>query len=54
MILNRYWYYKYPHDYPRHWVKQEYLSEKRKYYESEGIGFEKQLEDWVKWMRGER
>ena len=46
--------YKYPHDYPRHWVKQEYLSEKRKYYESEGIGFEKQLEDWIKWMKGEK
>jgi len=31
-----------------------HLRDRRKYYESEGIGFEKQLEDWVKWMRGER
>jgi len=44
--------YKYPHDYPRHWVKQSYLSEGRKYYESSRIGFEKQLDEWLKWMRG--
>ncbi|WP_345775895.1 replication-associated recombination protein A [Phorcysia thermohydrogeniphila] len=45
--------YRYPHDYPRHWVEQDYLVEKRKYYESSGIGFEKQLEEWLKWMKGE-
>jgi putative ATPase len=45
--------YKYPHDYPRHWVEQDYLVEKRKYYESCGIGFERQLEEWLKWMKKE-
>ncbi len=45
--------YLYPHDYPRHWVKQNYLSEERRYYESNGIGFEKVLEKWHKWMKGE-
>ncbi len=45
--------YLYPHDYPRHWVEQRYLAEDRKYYESDGIGFEKVLDEWQKWMRQE-
>ncbi len=45
--------YKYPHDYPRHYVEQDYLSEKRKYYRPDGIGFEKELLKFWKWMRGE-
>jgi putative ATPase len=45
--------YKYPHDYPRHWVEQDYLVERRKYCESSGIGFEKQLEEWLRCMKEE-
>lgn len=45
--------YRYPHNYGRNYVKQEYLKEKRKYYRPKGIGFEKTLENWLKWMRGE-
>jgi len=44
--------YLYPHDFPRHWVKQKYLAEDRKYYESSGIGFEKKLEKWLNWLQG--
>jgi len=37
--------YLYPHDFGG-WVKQEYLKEKLKFYVSEGIGFEKTLQEW--------
>ena len=43
--------YKNPHRFPRHWVKQEYLTEKRKYYESSHIGYEKILDFYMKWMK---
>ncbi len=45
--------YLYPHDFPRHYVKQKYLSKKKRYYESSGIGFERKLEEWLRWLRGE-
>ncbi len=45
--------YKYPHNYERNWVEQEYLKEKRKYYRPKGIGFEKVQERWLSYMRGE-
>ncbi|HEY3347402.1 MAG TPA: replication-associated recombination protein A [Nitrospirota bacterium] len=35
--------YKYPHDYPGHWVEQEYLSERRSYYEPTEEGFEQEI-----------
>ncbi len=37
--------YLYPHDFGG-WVSQEYLSEKLKFYESDGMGFEKTLQEW--------
>lgn len=43
--------YKNPHNYPRHYVEQEYLAEKRRYYESNQIGFERTLEDWLSWLK---
>ena len=43
--------YKNPHRFPRHWVKQEYLTEKRKYYESSHIGYEKVLDFYMNWMK---
>ena len=42
--------YLYPHNFPRHYVKQKYLSEDRKFYSDDGIGFEKQLKNWLKEM----
>ncbi len=45
--------YRYPHNYERSWVEQEYLKDKRKYYRPKGVGFERTLENWLKWMRGE-
>ncbi|SNR80238.1 replication-associated recombination protein A [Desulfurobacterium atlanticum] len=42
--------YLYPHNFPRHYVKQKYLSEDRKFYTDDGIGFEKQLKIWLKEM----
>ena len=38
--------YKYPHDYGG-WVKQQYLAQNIKFYESSGIAFEKTLDDWL-------
>ena len=45
--------YKYPHNYERNYVNQEYLKGKREYYRPKGIGFEKTLKSWLKWMKGE-
>ncbi len=45
--------YKYPHNYERNWVDQEYLKEKREYYRPKKIGFEKVQEKWLRYMRGE-
>lgn len=38
--------YKYPHAYGG-WVEQQYLKEDVTYYESQNIGFEKTLNDWL-------
>lgn len=38
--------YKYPHDFGGY-VKQEYLKENISYYKSNGIGFEKTLNEWL-------
>ncbi|MHB8173066.1 MAG: replication-associated recombination protein A [Nitrospirota bacterium] len=35
--------YKYPHDYPGHWVEQDYLPEKREYYVPSDEGFESEI-----------
>ncbi len=45
--------YLYPHDFPRHWVKQKYITEGRRYYQSSGIGFERKLDEWLKWLKGD-
>ncbi len=42
--------YKYPHDYPGHFVKENYFPEKlgkRKYFEPTEQGFEKKLKEWI-------
>ncbi len=47
--------YKYPHDYPRHWTEQNYLPEsielKQPFYVPDEIGFEKQIKEFVSWLR---
>jgi putative ATPase len=47
--------YKYPHDYPKHWADQEYWPdgvERESFYEPDEIGFEKQILEYRKWMKG--
>jgi len=50
--------YKYPHDYPEHFVEEEYLPENlrgRTYYRPTGLGVEREikrrLDDWRKRKR---
>ena len=35
--------YKYPHDYPGHWVEQDYMTEKKEYYRPAEEGHEKEI-----------
>jgi putative ATPase len=35
--------YKYPHDYPGHWVEQEYLPVKKSFYRPADVGYEKEI-----------
>lgn len=44
--------YLYPHDFGG-WVKQKYLAKDLKFYESLGIGFEKQLDLWLKQLKSD-
>ncbi|NQY19769.1 MAG: replication-associated recombination protein A [Campylobacteraceae bacterium] len=44
--------YKYPHDYGGY-VEQDYMSEDLKLYTSDGIGFEKTLNEWLKKIKNE-
>ena len=40
--------YKYPHDYPNHWVDQDYLSKKFKFYTPADNKFESAAQEWLK------
>jgi putative ATPase len=47
--------YKYPHEFDRHWVEQQYLPDAlkgRRYYEPGTLGYEKRIREWMEWMRG--
>lgn len=49
--------YKYPHDYPTGWVPQEYLPEELELeglnlYEPTNRGFEKNIREYLNWMKG--
>ena len=44
--------YLYPHDFGG-WVEQKYLSKPVKFYESNSIGFEKTLDEWLKKIKKE-
>ena len=46
--------YKYPHDYPKHWVKQEYLPKEvrgESFYEPSSRGFEKNIQTYLNWLK---
>lgn len=40
--------YKYAHDFPGHYVKQEYMPSKIKFYEPQDIGYEKKIKERLK------
>lgn len=47
--------YQYPHDFPKHWVNQSYWPEgleKETFYEPGDTGFEKQIKEYLKWLKG--
>lgn len=44
--------YKYAHSYPKGYVQQEYLPEKKEYYKPTENGFEKKIKEWLKYLRG--
>lgn len=46
--------YKYAHDYPKHYVEQQYLPDEilgAKFYEPSENGHEKEIRDWMKFLR---
>lgn len=48
--------YVYPHDYPNHYVEQQYLPDGvqgRRWYEPSGVGYEAQIREWLESLRRE-
>jgi len=43
--------YKYAHDFPDHHVEQDYIPEKRVYYEPTDLGMEKTIKEWLKRLK---
>jgi len=43
--------YKYAHDYKNHYVEQEYIPEKKIYYEPTDIGYEKKIKEYLDKLR---
>jgi putative ATPase len=46
--------YKYAHNYPGHFVKQEYLPAKKKYYIPTTMGYEKKIKEWLEKLESGR
>ncbi len=44
--------YKYAHNYTDHYVEQEYMPEKKKYYEPTELGFEKEIKERLNKLKG--
>lgn len=47
--------YKYPHDYPRHYVEQDYLPTEhldKSFYFPSNQGYEKRIQEFLRWMKG--
>lgn len=38
--------YKYPHDYPKHYIRQDYLEKEKKFFTPGNLGFESKLSKW--------
>ncbi len=48
--------YRYAHDYPKHYVRQQYLPDEiadARFYEPGDNGYEKEIKDWMKYIREE-
>ncbi|MDD4201848.1 MAG: replication-associated recombination protein A [Candidatus Omnitrophica bacterium] len=45
--------YKYAHDYENHYVKQEYMPEKKQYYFPTNMGYEKKIKEWIERLKKE-
>jgi putative ATPase len=43
--------YKYAHDFPGHFVSQEYMPQKVRYYMPTDIGFEAKIKQWLDKIR---
>ncbi|MFH1244954.1 MAG: replication-associated recombination protein A, partial [Candidatus Omnitrophota bacterium] len=43
--------YKYAHDYPNHFVRQEYCSSGKKYYIPTVMGYEQKIKEWLEGLR---
>jgi putative ATPase len=46
--------YKYAHSFKDHYVKQDYLRKKKKYYYPTNMGFEKKIREWLEKLKNER
>jgi putative ATPase len=49
--------YKYPHNHPKAWVEQKYLPEEvqdTQFYEPTSLGFEKNIRDYLAWMKASK
>jgi len=46
--------YKYPHDYPHHYVEQVYMTEPKKFYEPSEEGLEPKLNEYLKKVKNEK
>lgn len=48
--------YKYPHDYPKAFIEQKYfpteIKDEPEFYEPSSYGFEKHIQDYLKWLKG--
>lgn len=43
--------YKYAHDFKDHYIDQEYMPEKKRYYIPTAIGYEKKIKEWLEYLR---
>jgi putative ATPase len=43
--------YKYSHDAPLHYIKQDYMPEKNRYYTPGDLGFEKKIKQWLDYLQ---
>ena len=49
--------YQYAHNYPNHYVKQQYLPDElvgHRFYHPSGNGYEKRIEEYMNWLKGDQ